>query len=335
MDNNPHVRLKLHDRSYSIIVKKEVRRIAETVGFPAYRLAEIDIIISEMVSNLNKHSHEGEALVRSFANGIELISIDHGPGMANSTEMLKDGVSTTKTLGHGLGAIRRLSDDFDIYSVAGWGTIVLSRVYKIKPSLTRERKLISLHSVMLPKPGQQVCGDAFDVIEKKYVYKIIALDGLGHGPEAANASQAAIKEFLNCENSTPVETLREIHSKIKGTRGAVGMILHLDVAGGSLSFTGLGNISARLMSLGKNKSLISYNGIIGHTIPNTLTNNIILLSPQETLIVHSDGLKSRWDIDRLPNIMDHDGSVVASALYKDFSRKTDDLLILVVKNLKR
>ena len=43
--------------------------------------------------------------------------------------MMQDGMSTTNTMGHGLGSIKRLSDTFELYSQPGWGTIILSRIY--------------------------------------------------------------------------------------------------------------------------------------------------------------------------------------------------------------
>src|SRR5690606_20681455 len=100
----------------------------------------------------------------------------------------------------------------------------------------------------------------------------------------------------------------------------------------TFSYAGLGNISARIIGHERNKNCISYNGIIGHSIPNTLNSNHADLQKNETMIINSDGLKSRWDIAHLPEILKHDGSILAAALYKDFSRKTDDLLVIVIKN---
>jgi anti-sigma regulatory factor (Ser/Thr protein kinase) len=335
MDNNAHERLKLPDRSYSSSIKKIVRKIAEQMGFTPYRLAEIDIIVAEILSNIIKHSVDGEILVKKIETvnqdkGIELLSIDRGPGMANTAAMLKDGISTTSTLGQGLGAIKRLSDDFDIYSLPSWGTILLSRVYLEKPHLLLERELLQVNTIMLPKPGQEECGDGWKIIKIRHKYKLIALDGLGHGPEAARAVQEAIKEFIANHKLTPSETIKAMHKKIRGTRGAVGMIFHLDYIGNSITFTGLGNISARIIGYQQIKNFISHNGIIGYSIPNTLKNNEVKWIQNECLIIHSDGLKSRWDLTHLPNILNYDGSIVAASLYKDFSRDNDDLLVIVL-----
>jgi anti-sigma regulatory factor (Ser/Thr protein kinase) len=340
MDNIPHVRLKLPDRSYTNYIKKEIRKLAEKVGFSSHRLAEIDIIASELLSNLHKHSKEGEILIKSIESeeerGLELISVDRGPGMANVDDMMTDGRSTTSTLGQGLGAIKRLSDEFDVYSLPSWGTILLSRNYSKKPVADKKTDLLSVHAVMLAKPGEHECGDGWTLLKRKHHYKLLALDGLGHGVHAANATKLAIKEFAEQDNISPAETIQDLHSKIKGTRGAVGMVFHIDKIGNSISFTGLGNISARLSGAGKSKNCISYNGIIGFSIPsrNSLKSNVIPWQQDEIMIIHSDGLKTRWELTHLPKIHDRDGSIIAAAIYKDFTRDNDDLLVIVLKKRK-
>lgn len=336
MDNNPHIKLVLHDRSYSSSVKKEVRRIGEQAGLSEKRLAEADIVISEMVSNLNKHTSGGELLVKELGShngrsGLEILSIDSGPGIENLAEMLKDGRSTVSTLGHGLGAMQRLSDDFQIYSLPKWGTIVLSRIYIKKDQQFNRKFNIAVNSLLLPKNGETVSGDGWMMNQKSFEFNVIALDGLGHGPEAHKASKAAVDEFNKMNQSTPAETIRILHRNIRGTRGAVGMVMHLNGLTGILSYAGLGNISARIFGQEKTKSCISYNGIIGHTIPATLHTNHTEFRKGDILILNSDGLKTRWDLNHLPNILNHDGSIIAAALYKDFSRNTDDLLVVVIK----
>ncbi|MFW6327013.1 MAG: ATP-binding SpoIIE family protein phosphatase [Bacteroidota bacterium] len=336
MDNDPHIRHSLPDRSYSSGIKREIHRLAESLGLSKLRLGETDIIVSEMVSNLNKHASDGELLVKAFQDlhgrtGLELISIDHGPGIENLDEMLKDGNSSTNTLGQGLGAIKRLSDEFDIYSITGWGTILLSRIFAHNPIQEKRMLRLAINTIMLPKKGERVCGDGWKIIRRGFEYDLIALDGLGHGTEANKAAKAAIDEFSVIKNATPADTIKILHRKIQKTRGAVGMVMHLNTLNNLFSYAGLGNISARIFGHEKNKTCISYNGIIGHTIPNSLHTNQVGIQKNETLIVNSDGFKSRWDVAHLPNILNHDGSIVAAALYKDFSRKTDDLLVIVVK----
>src|SRR6202012_2824267 len=102
-----HISFAADDRSYFSLIKKEIHRSATEVGINAARINELDLVVAEMTSNLFKYGDGGEILMGIFPNGgspyIELISIDRGPGMANPSKMMQDGVSTTNTLGHGLG----------------------------------------------------------------------------------------------------------------------------------------------------------------------------------------------------------------------------------------
>src|SRR5262245_21122763 len=133
MVNRVHLAFKANDRSYFAILKKEIHALAVSAGFSEPRVGEIDIVVAEMVSNLVKHAGGGQILVRLIeendVQGIELITMDDGPGMTDISRMMGDGVSTKNTLGHGLGSMKRLSDKFQVYSMKGWGTIILCRLF--------------------------------------------------------------------------------------------------------------------------------------------------------------------------------------------------------------
>src|SRR5690606_13550658 len=147
-----------------------------------------------------------------------------------------------------------------------------------------------INTLMLPKQGQELCGDGWTSHFKGAVCKLIAMDGLGHGPEAHRASAKAVHVFKEIANSSPAETIKILHHKIRDTRGVVGMVFHIDAVNSSIAFAGLGNISAKKISHTEAKNLFSYNGIIGHTIPATLNSNTLQWQPTDILIIFSDGL---------------------------------------------
>ncbi|MBA3710727.1 MAG: anti-sigma regulatory factor, partial [Planctomycetes bacterium] len=109
--------------------RREIGQLAVTLGFDEVRRGKIEIVATEMATNILLHAREGHILVRThgLVEGIELLAIDRGPGMANLAECLRDGFSTAGTAGNGLGAIKRQSAVFDIYTQPGIGTIVLSQ----------------------------------------------------------------------------------------------------------------------------------------------------------------------------------------------------------------
>lgn len=328
-----HISFKADDRSYFSLIKKEIHRAATEAGIAAIRINKLDLIVAEMTSNLFKYSDDGELLMGIFPNGgnpyIELISIDNGPGMINPAKMMQDGISTTNTLGHGLGSMKRLSDTFELYSQPGWGTIVLSRIYT-DPAKIKKHELI-MRPIVVSKPGETTSGDGF-VYKKtdKYV-KMMLADGLGHGREANRAINEAATAFRVFPDYSPTETIRFIHSAIKKTRGAVINIIGYDVATKTWSSTGVGNIQARLFGAVNFKNHMSYNGIVGHNIPNTMNDQVYPIDDYNQVMLCSDGIKTRIDLAKYPMMYKYDLAVLAAAIYKDHARRNDDMSVVIAK----
>jgi len=97
--------------------------MARRLEFPAKRVDRLALAVTEAASNLHKHAREGLVLLRISHDadppGIELVTIDAGPGVPDVGAALRDGHSTSGTLGIGLGSISRQADFCDIYSAAG------------------------------------------------------------------------------------------------------------------------------------------------------------------------------------------------------------------------
>jgi anti-sigma regulatory factor (Ser/Thr protein kinase) len=336
MQFNAHKSFMVSDRSYMSSARRDISKFAGYLGFQQEHQGKIDIIVSEMASNLIKHNAVGgEILVRKIQNGIELLSLDNGPGMNDLRRMMEDGVSTYGSKGEGLGAIKRLSDEFDIYSLPGIGTFILSRVYIKKDFTTvsnlRPRKKIEVSVIMVPKAGEILCGDGCGIVEDSDQLIIMAADGLGHGTDAHAATEDALNVFQSCMKCVPAEILKIIHTSIRKTRGIVGGIANINLLNGTISYCGIGNIAGRIISKDGTKSLVSYNGTIGYNIPGSFKNHSLPWDAANTLILHSDGLKSRWDLTKYPGIERHDASLMAAVIYKDNTRKTDDALVVVVR----
>lgn len=334
MVNNVHLRLKASDRSYFAILKKDIHALAAQGGFTDRRLGEIDIVVSEIVSNLSKHATGGELLVKLVEDngirGIEIIAIDDGPGMHDVPRMMKDGVSTSKTLGHGLGAIQRLSDTFQLYSLKDWGSVLLSRIFNEELPY-RKKEMLEVRSLVIPKPGETACGDAFGYIENRNDIRFFLADGLGHGQDAAVAANAAVNAFKECTEESPVEILRTINQAVKKTRGLVGTVVVFDIRSRRWKICGIGNILTRLQSPGMLKNYVAYNGIIGLNIPRTMKDQEMPYEPMHQLVMCSDGIRSRWETLRHQGLTRYDLSIMNAVIFKDFGRDTDDMSVVSCK----
>jgi anti-sigma regulatory factor (Ser/Thr protein kinase) len=334
MDSLVHTKFIAEDRSYLALLKKEIHSLSIHVGFTGTTLAEIDIIVSELASNLIKHAINGEILVRVLGQaqptGIELISIDGGPGFENAEKIFSDGYSTTNSLGQGLGAIKRLSDHVSVYSLPGWGTIVLSRVYLSGKNPEVPRQGPHFGSVIVPKTGEVFCGDGLFIKRNSDQYGILAADGLGHGPQAHLAVSLAIEYFKKTTDENLTDIIRGMNDALKKSRGIVGTLVTIDSKEKILKILGVGNISTKMFGSSA-KTHLSYNGIIGSNIPNTINQQEFPVETNQLLIICSDGIKSGYDYHRYPKILKYDLSILAAAIYKDYNRKTDDTMVVIVR----
>lgn len=338
MVNTPHVRFFLPDRSYQAVVRAELRKFAEQAGFTASRLAEIEIIIAEITSNIVKYAAKGgEILARKYpglGKGIELIAIDDGPGISRPLKMMEDGQTSGSSLGQGLGAIRRLSDVFDMYSLVDWGTIIYSRIF-VDKKYTIPAAKFNLSAISIPKKGEVVCGDAWCWIVKGKRNIISVVDGLGHGPHAHVAAERAVETLSHHLELRPTEQIRAMHTELKKTRGAVITTAVVDELNNQVSYAGVGNISMKILSPGRVHTCNAYNGIVGHIMPTALNEHHRSWDKKNDLLVmHSDGLSARWDIGKYPRILQHHDLILCAALLKDVGRGNDDSTVLVARSTK-
>jgi anti-sigma regulatory factor (Ser/Thr protein kinase) len=330
-----HTAFKADDRSYFSILKKEIHAKAVAAEFTERKVGEIDIIVAELVSNLVRHGGGGQLFVKlveeAGIQGIELISVDSGAGISDVNRMMEDGMSTKNSLGQGLGAIKRLSQVFQVYSQRGWGTIVLVRVFNDELPAFRKPPKAEIRSFVAPKPGEEYCGDRFVAVTTPQYIKLFLGDGLGHGPEAEKAVTMACDAFLKFTDPDPVEIIRYINSEVKKSRGLVGTTAIFDIKEAKWRICGVGNISTRIYNGAVPKNHLSYNGIIGLNVPNTLNAQESAYEKGQLLMMCSDGLKSRWDLLKFPSVLRYDYSVLLAAMIKDFARYTDDMSVMACK----
>ena len=326
----------IEERSFVAYVKREIHNQISEQKFSPGRVGEIDIIVSEMCSNLIKHANGGELLFRiDDADGypcVELICIDKGPGIADPQRMMRDGVSTTNTLGHGLGSIERLSTIFQIYSIVGWGTILYSRISSLKETPHRKSAFdLDVRALCVNKAREQVSGDGYRVKRTDSHVKIFFGDGLGHGEYAHEAVECAGDFFFETDEVEPVEILRRMHEKVRRTRGLVASIAVMDKKKNEWLICGIGNIITRMYTGIVYKNYMAYNGTLGLNIPNSLKSSPYPVERNQQLIMCSDGIRSRWEMTRYPSVLKYDSMLLCAALYKDFNRGTDDSSILIAK----
>jgi anti-sigma regulatory factor (Ser/Thr protein kinase) len=471
---------------------------AALAGLDERRTAAAALVATELATNLLKHAEGGQVLIdvvappvlrdgRERSRVVQIAAIDHGPGIHDVPAALRDGFSTTRSLGAGLGTCRRLSDDFALHSVPGRGTVAVARVSatprageaSVRPggrvsadgrwqggeppfgtvacggltghaavsgsapgwpgdggatagrargtvpglhgapghdlpdagtpgsrpgpqaapadgipgtdavspraaapatagaavpggqagpaadsgstgrapyraesndhaapipgpgAASQNRPLpvagVRAGGVNIPYGGAEYSGDAWGWVRAGDRVTLLLADGLGHGPEAARASSAAVTALHRWAHLSPAESLRRLHDALRDTRGAAVALAQLDLSAGRLRFAGIGNVGARLRTGGTWRALLSRPGIVGVHRPATLREEEADWTDDPLLILHTDGLPSRWTPPSGPGPAPADPAVTAAVTIRDASSPArpvrDDTAVAVLTSI--
>jgi anti-sigma regulatory factor (Ser/Thr protein kinase) len=321
------------DSSQPAVARMTARDLACSVGFDETDAHRVGIVATELATNLVKHTTGGgEVLVRSLNRdgipGIELLALDRGRGMTDVQESLRDGHSTTGSSGNGLGAIRRLSEEFDIFSTATSGTAILSRMYA---SRARMRPVsFEVGAVSVAKSADEPCGDCWAIQNEPRAVTALVADGLGHGLFAAEAARAAVAAWVPARQVA--EALSVIHDSLRHTRGAAGAVMRIDGDLRVVRFAGVGNIAATIVSNGHSRQAVSHNGTLGHQARH-FREFSYPWDDHALLVMCSDGLTTHWSLDGYDGLARRHPAIVAGVLYRDFSRGRDDVTVLVCRQV--
>jgi anti-sigma regulatory factor (Ser/Thr protein kinase) len=317
----------------------EARRAAEAIarscGLDEQARGTLAIVVTEAATNLARHARGGVVLLRDTSSlgrtGVELLAVDAGPGMQDLERFFADGFSTRGTAGAGLGAMRRQSDLLDVYSLPGKGTAVLARIFA-SGAKAPPPALLDIGVVCVPIDGETACGDGWCVRQNADHATVLLVDGLGHGPNAADAADTAIRVFLSLQERAPKEIIALLHEALRSTRGAAVAVAEVRRTpdGVTVDFCGVGNTVTALIGDAGPRSLPSMNGTAGLSVRG-LQPFSQPWRPGELLVMHTDGLTTRWRLDAYPRIREHDPAVTAAVLHRDSSRGRDDATVLAFR----
>jgi anti-sigma regulatory factor (Ser/Thr protein kinase) len=315
--------------------RRTVLWLADQLGFTEERAGRAALIVSELATNLVKHATGGELLLQpltlgtSEGDGIGIVALDKGPGLQDVARSTMDGFSTSGTLGHGLGAARRQADEFDLYTHST-GTAITATIRRSDHRVQRAGRL-DVGGVQVSKPGEEVCGDAWAWRVREERLAIVIADGLGHGYPAQEAARTAVETFHKRHEQTPALVIEDIHLALRATRGAAVGMLAVNLERATATYAGLGNISGVVILPGaERRNLISHNGTAGHTAARIQEFNYVI-PPASLIVLTTDGVTSHWSLDGYPGLHRHSATTVAAVLYRDFSRRRDDVTVVVAK----
>ncbi|MEV4168249.1 ATP-binding protein [Nonomuraea sp. NPDC049709] len=276
-------------------VRRKAVALAEAAGFDQLLVSRLAVAVSEAVSNLVKHAREGAALVRPHPEApatVELIALDRGPGMADVARALRDGYSTSGTLGIGLGAISRSASGYDVHSLPGKGTVLA--MYFTAGRTARP----PLRASGVTRAG----GDGFAVHRAGPVTTVLVCD-------------AAARLLPEVGGQEPQAVVARLGAATAGAGIAVAR-----VEPGRVSFAGLGDVSGWVVHGGRRQGLTPRDGARAYALP-----------AHATVVLHTGGLAGRWDPAALPGLFTRTPAVIAAALMREADGRGDDVCVVTVR----
>jgi anti-sigma regulatory factor (Ser/Thr protein kinase) len=306
------------------------QRMADALGMDTTRAGQLALLISEAATNILKHAADGRLFLSEArcgdARGIDVVALDRGPGIANLANALRDGVSSVGTAGTGLGAMRRLADEFDAYAPRDKGAAFFMRLWNgVAPPSP-----FAIGAACIPIAGEDENGDAWAVAPHRHGVALMSVDGLGHGADAAVAARAALTALSLRPALAPAAQIDACHLALRATRGAALAVAQLDFGKDELRFAGIGNISACIIDGTLRKQMVSHNGIVGHNM-RKVQEFSHPCPPGALIVLHSDGIGTQWDLASYPGLSSCNPALIAAVLLRDYARVRDDASVLVLR----
>lgn len=186
-----------------------------------------------------------------------------------------------------------------------------------------------------PRPGENICGDRLIAVDVDGTGALIGvLDGLGHGVDAAEAAKRGV-DVLRAARAEPLEVLvQRCHLALSGTRGAAMTLAHIDFQDGTLSWVGIGNVTANLVvkhpaGVEVRSSARLAGGIVGYRIPEMVKPQQVPIRPGDLLVIASDGIVE----DHLSDIDFSASSLaIADKILRKHAKGNDDALVLAARH---
>ena len=333
---------RVQDQFQIASIKLAAIALARSHGLDADATNRVGIVVTELSENISQYAKTGQIILRVVGGHgtgcVEILALDKGPGIADMGRAMRDSQpsSAAATRDVGIAAIRRVAELFDVYSQPGRGTAIVAHVgARNGGACSAECTASPMHqtvgAVSIPVHGEEECGDDWCVDIAAGAVSVMLVDGLGHGPGAAAAALAATNAFPAVTARAPDAMLGIMHTALRSTRGAALSVSVINQMRRVVRFCGVGNVDARVVSTEVSRHFMPHSGIVGHTMPRTQVADVPWPLGAR-LVMHSDGVSSRWNINQYPGLLGRHPALLAGVLFRDFGRERDDATVLVFRD---
>ncbi|MBC9785297.1 anti-sigma regulatory factor [Heliobacterium chlorum] len=238
--------IRVHGADDVGTARRQVLEYCRSLPFTMQELGQLAIIVTELATNLAKHA-SGGGVIRletiGDRKGLILQSSDQGPGIPDVSLALLDGTPSTASLGGGLGAMRRLSDQFSIQSEPS-GTVVT--VKKWVEGIPTQRLTVGVYS--RPHPEYGVSGEGFFVRQDAHRPTIALFDASGRGTTAYQNRLRMERTLWDLQGLSLLEIMGETHRQMMGAAERALFLAQVDYRQETLNYVGVGPIQAQLLT---------------------------------------------------------------------------------------
>jgi anti-sigma regulatory factor (Ser/Thr protein kinase) len=310
-------------------VRREALHLAGLADFGELDGGRVALAATEIATNVLKHGRGGRVHLSLIAGrhgrGVEICGIDQGPGFSLA-RCLPDGFSTAGSPGQGLGAIKRQSAVFEVWSDEV-GSVVLSRIYA---SESKDPDL-AYGALRVPMRHEVACGDGWHLAIADARLVVTMIDGLGHGLQASDAAELGMAAAADADLRSVDEVLSQMHARMARSRGGAAAVFSYDRESGQCQFAGIGNISAAVHNgTASSRGLPSHPGIVGAQFRRIQAFSLHA-EPGNLLLMHSDGLQTRWNLGQYDGLFYRHPALIVAVLQRDFDRGRDDTGIVAIR----
>jgi len=181
-------------------------------------------------------------------------------------------------------------------------------------------------------PGQGESGDHHLVCCNQSGILVAAIDGLGHGEEAANAAKAAAALLRSASDKPIISLVEQCHERLRATRGVVLSLAFIDADHGMMTWLGVGNVQGVLMRAdakkgGIQESLLLRAGVVGSQLP-ALQATVLPIVQGDTLFFATDGVRSDFSVTLSAR---ENPQRAADRILEQYRSGNDDALVLVAR----
>jgi phosphoserine phosphatase RsbX len=184
-------------------------------------------------------------------------------------------------------------------------------------------------------PSEYTSGDrgiAVDIGGEAALFGVV--DGLGHGPEAATAALRAVDVVTDAGSERLEDLVKLCHRALEGTRGVAMTLARVDFADSTLTWTGVGNVTADLVvkaptGIHIRSSVRLTGGIIGYRMPEIKPAQVVSIRAGDLIVMATDGIAEEYleHIDFAAS-----ATVIAEEILSKYARETDDAMVLAARH---